>query len=68
MVITPQLQATTNLISVSIGLPIYSKTFHVSEIMRHVDLCDWLRLLKIIFCGLIHVVAYVSTSYLFLSK
>lgn len=58
-VITPRLQA-TNLISVSIDLPILDISCKGNR-TSYVVLCDWL-LLSIICLGSVHVMACVSTD------
>ena len=54
-----QPQATTNLLFVSIHLPIW--VFHINGIIQRVLFCDWLLSFTIIALRLIHVVAHIST-------
>ena len=56
--------ATTNLLCVSIDLPILD--IHIDGIIRYEVLCDWFLPLSMSFSKFIHVVAYISTSFIFI--
>lgn len=63
--IFPKPLATTNLFSVSEF--IYFWTFHIIGIIWYVVFCDWLLSPSIVFSRSILVVAYTSTSFLFMT-
>lgn len=54
-----QLLATTNLLSVSEGLPVPDISY-ICGIIQFVGLCDWLLLLGML-SGFVHVVAWIRT-------
>ena len=58
---TTEPQATTNLLFLSLDLPI-----PINRIMQHVLFCDWL-LLSIMFSDFIHVLVCINTSFLYIS-
>ena len=59
-----QLLGTTNLHPVSVDLPILA--LYINGITEFVTICVWLFSLSIMFSQFIHVVACVSTSFLFM--
>ena len=42
--------------------------FYINGIIQYLTFCDWLLSFSIIFSGFIYVIAYISTSFLFLIK
>ena len=61
-----QPQATTNLLSISLGLPVLDISYKCDHVIG--GLYKWLLSLSIMFSRFIHVVVGISTSFLLMAK